>query len=181
MGKQALGRKETRLFVKDSAKELVGRAKALHEHIGLSVVNHLHGLRDRLELHGIVNHGELGYIQPVVGTDGGYLGSVAHQGHTHEALLNGLVCGLDGMLINTPGHNHTLADTFGLKGLEYVVKILDHILYSSIVDTIFMVSLAMTSSSSVGIRATLTVESGVEMIVSDRAASLTSASTLTPI
>ena len=73
------------------------------------------------------------------------------------------------------------------KKIEYVDALLKEIAlqcvqYSHyIVDTIFIVSRAITSSSSVGIRATFTLESGAEMMVSEEAFSLASASILTPI
>ena len=63
VAQQALGRQKAGLFVENGAEELVGGAKALHQHVGLAVVDHLHCLRDSLELHGVVNYGEFGDIQ----------------------------------------------------------------------------------------------------------------------
>ena len=127
MAQDALRGQQAGLLVQDGAEELVGGAEALHQDFALAVVNHLHGLGDRLQLVLDVHDLELGHVDVVVGADLLDEILVTHEGALHKAHVGGQGGRLDGMLVDSPRCHHLLADVLRLELDEEVVEILDHI------------------------------------------------------
>ncbi len=127
VAQDALRRQEAGFLVQDGAEELVGGAKALHQDVTHTVVNHLHGFGDRLQLILDVHDFELGDIDVVVGADLLDEVLVAHEGAFHKAHVGSQGGCLDRVLVDGPGRHHLLADALRLELDEEVVEILDHI------------------------------------------------------
>ena len=127
MAQHALRRQEAGLLVQDGAEELVRGAEALHQDFPVSVMDHPDGFGDRLEFVLDIDDLEFGRIDLVVGADLPDEVFVAYEGTLHKAHVGGQGSGLDGMLIDSPGCHHLLADALRLELGEEVVEILNHI------------------------------------------------------
>ena len=174
VAEHSLRRKKSGLLVEDGAEELVSRAKALHQHIAVTVVNQLDSLGHSLKLNRLVNDVEQLHVDVVLIASLFDQLLVTDKSNLNETHLGRLGASLDRVLVNSPGCHHSFANAFLLEFSEYVSEFCDHNIfslnqlfnYSSMLCTRCMVSRAMTSSSSVVTRATFTFESGREIIVS---------------
>ena len=127
VAQDALRGQQAGLLVQDGAEELVGGAEALHQDFALAVMDHLHGLGNRLQLVLDVHDLELGHVDVVVGADLLDEVLVTDEDALHKAHVGGQGGRLDGMLVDSPRCHHLLADVLRLELDEEVVEILDHI------------------------------------------------------
>lgn len=112
VAEKTLWRKKSSLLVKDSTKELVSRAKALHKDVTLTIVNKLNSLSDSFQLIRIIHDFEFAGIDSILCTDLIDKFCVTYQCSRYKSHIHCLGSGLDSMLVHCPCGNHLFADTF---------------------------------------------------------------------